>query len=135
MPTTSLLLHTEAVLQQGMGVFDEQVSIEYAHSLLTSLNATLLQSGTDCILPALGFTDTLIYLFVFVSPALTVFFFGLTRISDYVMSHTRLLYYLMTASSVLLRVSVVLGIIGVCMYLFVGFLAPDSFQACSQFGA
>lgn len=135
MPTTSLLLHAGTILQQGMGVFDEQVSIGYAHSLLTSLDATLLQSSTECILPALGFTDTLIYLFVFVSPFLSVTFFGLTYVSDYVMAHRRFCRYLLVVSSALIRVSIVLAIVGVCMYLFVGFLAPDGFQACSQFGA
>lgn len=135
MPTTSLPPYTGANLQQGVSAFAGNVDVEYAHFLLISLTTTPLQSKANCVLPALGLIDSLIYLFVFVSPALTIFFFGLARVSDYVMSHTRLFYYLMTVSSVLLRVSVVLGIIGVCMYLFVGFLAPDSFQACSQFGA
>ena len=99
----------------------------------TPQSATVLQLTNTCPVNAIGYVDYLIYLFVIVSPFATVTIFGLARLSDNNLPHSRWFHYLVMAESVLIRVSVVLFAIGVVAYFFVGHVGPEALQTCSRF--
>lgn len=101
---------------------------------ILGLGPVSYQFGTDCIIPVLTHIDTLIHLFVFVAPIITVTLFGVAELSDRFLAHRRYKYYLSVASSSLLRVSAMLVVVGLLMFVFVAYLAPESLQVCSRYG-